>query len=199
MDVRPLWAFRLGDGAPFLQGPRGVAEAPAQNFQVIVTLVSELRVCCGGWRWEEVLIYFTRNPPRGLQSKATSARAEQKQNKRKTDGFEDVGPTDWSELGGTEGTGDVVHVGRRDLPVATLASSSASICSILFNGFPPSLKERHGGRGGGGGGEDGFAVDCGGTEKMGRGFCVMATVPTHGTLCRVCGRIDGALFRPAAV
>lgn len=130
-----------------------------------------------------VVYLFDYKSPHGLQSKATSARSEQ--NKRETDGFEYVVPTDWSELGGTEGTGDVVHVGRRDLPVAALASSSASICGILFNGFYPSLKERDGGRGGGGGGEDGFAVDCGETEteKMGRGFCVMATVTTHRTLC----------------
>lgn len=132
-----------------------------------------------------VVYLFDYKSPHGLQSKATSARSEQKQNKWKTDGFEYVAPTDWGELGGTEGTGDVVHVGRRDLPVATLASSSASVCSILFNGFYPSLKERDGGRGGGGGGEDGLAVDCGETEteKMGRGFCVMATVTTHRTLC----------------
>lgn len=105
---------------------------------------------CGGQRWEVYLFCF-KSPP-------------QKWNKRKTDGFENAAPTNWGELGGTEGTGDVVHVGRRDLPVATLAASSASVCSILFSGFPPSLKERDGGRGGGGGGEDGFAVDCGETE-----------------------------------
>lgn len=47
MDVWPLGAFRFSDRAPFLEGTRSVAEASAENLQVCIALVPELRV--GDW------------------------------------------------------------------------------------------------------------------------------------------------------
>lgn len=65
-------------------------------------------------------------------------------------------PTNWGELGGTERTGDVVHVGR-----GGLASRFASVWDVLLGGFDSPVEERDGGGGGGGGGEDGFTVNWG--------------------------------------
>lgn len=72
----------------------------------------------------------------------------------------DQGPTDWGELGRTERTGDVVHVGRGHLPLASLASCFATVWDLLLSGFDSSVEKGDGGGGGGGGGEDGFTVDC---------------------------------------
>lgn len=63
-------------------------------------------------------------------------------------------PTDWGELGGTERTGNVVHVGR-----GGLASRFASVWDVLLCGFDSPVEEGDGGGGGGGGGEDGFTVN----------------------------------------
>lgn len=46
LDVRPLWALRLSDGAAFFQGSRRITEAPAEDVQVSVALVTHLRVGC---------------------------------------------------------------------------------------------------------------------------------------------------------
>lgn len=67
LDVWPLGAFGLRDGAPLLQGSRGVAEASAENLQVIVALVPQLGVSCGGSRTERSLIYSAVNRLSGPQ------------------------------------------------------------------------------------------------------------------------------------
>ena len=48
LDVGPLGALWLCDGAALLQGPRGVAKATAQNLEVSIALVAQRGVGCSG-------------------------------------------------------------------------------------------------------------------------------------------------------
>lgn len=100
--------------------------------------------------------------------------------------------TNWGEFGGTEGTGDVVHAGRRqDLPISAFASSFPSffICDILSSCSysSSSLEKGDRRRRGGGGGEDGFTIDCGekgnGTDSVEMDFSIMDFKQTLTLLC----------------
>lgn len=97
-------------------------------------------------------------------------------------------PTDWGELGRTERTGDVVHIGRGHLPLASLASCFATVWDILLSGFDSSVEEGDGGGGGGGSREDWFTVDC----RRERGSERMRTL--HSVFFGVWGQSNGGSF-----
>lgn len=48
LDVWTLRSLGLRDGAALLQGSWGIAEASSENLQVVVALVAQLAVSCGG-------------------------------------------------------------------------------------------------------------------------------------------------------
>lgn len=168
LDVWTLRSLGLRDRTPLLQGSWGVAEASAENLKVIVALVPQLGVGCRGSRMEKSLVYSAANHLCGPQGGRSRGCGDLR-----------CRPTDWGELGGTKRTRYVVHVGRGHLPLASLASSFATIWDILLSSFDSSVEEGDGGGSGGGGGEDGFTVDC----RRARGSERMRTLHSVFLLC----------------
>lgn len=155
LDVWPLWALRLSDGAAFFQGSRCVTEAPAEDVQVSIALVTHLRVGC-----EEGKELFSPT----LQL---------------CHGRGSPSPTDWGEFGGTEGTRDVVDIGWGQNPSIAALPSFSSICHILFTCLygSSSLQKRDGRWRCGGAGEDRFTID----YREGYGFFMIVPVTTLNT------------------